>query len=340
MKFKHTKKLIDTILEKYWDADEEFLLEHYPPSKPDTVKYSFLWGYGAFVTMLGTYAQKSGDKEAKAFLEKAMDKMELYRTDREGFYYYDSHPKVYGGAEPYYDDNAWCILALLTAYELFGDVKYLNYAKAATEYLFYGWNDKIGGIYWREYNCNSSNTCSSMPSAVCCLLLYKITKDKKYLDYAVKVYDWTVKHLRDTDGVYFDNINNDGVIGKDKYTYNTGTPIWAGALLYDITKDKKYLNDAVLSAKGGIKYFFEGDYNRSIPWFNVYLIQGVLELAKHADMKHELKVLNKTVDYAIKHAAGKDGLYNKDWKGKAKLDEYLINLDQLGTGECLALLEK
>lgn len=326
-------------MQKYWDKEENFLLEYYP-FKPDGQKYSYLWGYGAFVTMLGTYAEKSGNSEAKVFLENALKKMELYKTDRQGFYYYNSHPKLYGEEQPYYDDNAWCVLALLTAYNIIGGEKYLDYAKAATEYLFFGWNEKAGGIYWREFDCNTSNTCSSMPTAVCCCLLYKITKDKKYLDWAIKLYDWTLKNLRDDDGLFFDSIDNDGNICKNKWTYNTGTPIWAGALLYGITKEKKYLDDALFSSHNGIKYFFEGKYDRYVPWFNVYFIQGLQEASKYADLKRELGIINNILDNAVKNAVNPEGLFNKDWKGVHKPDNFYINLDQLGTAECLALMEK
>ena len=53
------------------------------------------------------------------------------------------------------------------------------------------------------------------------LKLYRLTKDKKYLDKAKETYAWTRKHLCDPDDfLYWDNINLKGKVSKDKYAYN------------------------------------------------------------------------------------------------------------------------
>lgn len=65
------------------------------------------------------------------------------------------------------------------------------------------------------------------------LKLYGATSDKRYLEKGRRLYDWTKRNLQDPeDGLYFDNINLKGEIGRSKFAYNTGQMIEAAVLLY------------------------------------------------------------------------------------------------------------
>src|SRR5258708_3097366 len=113
-----------------------------------------------------------------------------------------------------------------------------------------------GGLYWEEGKKSNKNTCSNGPGIVLALQLYKATKEKKYLDTALLLYHWVDAHLRDVDGLYFDNIRvRDHRIGKAKYSYNTGTMLQANVYLYELTGERAWLQRATAIADSAPRYF-------------------------------------------------------------------------------------
>lgn len=338
------QEISENIQNKFWDRDADFLLETYPP-KPDSGKYSFLWGYGAYCTMLATYVKNTRDAEYLPVLRHALERLELYRAKSEKYVYYNSLPDCFGGGEPYYDDNVWIALFLTDVYEILGDVEVLEKAQAVAEYIFSGKSGKIGGIRWKENDCITSHACSTAPAAVLGCKLYKATGDAKYLTQAVELYDWMYENLLDADGTVFDNISDFGKVDKSKYTYNTGTMIWCGALLYGITHERRYLSNAEQSADGAMKFFVKRGIKSklalpSTPWFHVYWLQGLVALNEHTNRSEDLSVLESVLRSAAHNGRTKENLYYPEWSeadytgGKY----YHQGLDNFGTAECMALL--
>lgn len=337
-------ELIDSIKDKFWDKGEDFLLEMYPP-KPGVEKYSFLWGYGALCTMLATYEKCTRDKSRLRFLQKALEKLELYKSESGGYVHYNSHPDCFGAGEPYYDDNAWVVLALLDVYELKKTEKYLPRAKEVTEYLYSGWSESIGGIRWKEFDCDSSNTCSCGPTIVASCKLYKFTGDEKYLRWAEKIYEWTREKLEDSDGTFFDKMFETGETDKSKYTYNTGTMIWSGALMHGITGKESYLENARRSARGAMDAFVRTEmHGKKIlpptPWFNVYLLQGLLALNEYEDVTDYISVIDNILHGAAYSGRTGENFYYPEWNNGDYTSGiyYHQGLDNIGTAECFSLL--
>ena len=138
---------------------------------------------------------------------------------------YQSYPAFAGQNDRYYDDNDWVAIDFCDYYAVTKNKEYLKKAIALHDYIYSGWSDELGGgIYWCEQKKESKNTCSNAPATVLCMKLYKLTKDKKYLDQAMATYQWTRDNLRDpSDFVYWDNKNLQGKIGYAKYTYEQRT---------------------------------------------------------------------------------------------------------------------
>lgn len=338
------QELIETVQAKFWDRNADFLLEMYPP-KPGVETYSFLWGYGAYCTMLATYVKNARDMSLLPLLLKAAEKLELYRASDGEHLHYDSHPACFGTGEPYYDDNAWVALFFLDVYEITRDESALEKARGIADYLYSGWSDGIGGIRWKPADCNSSNTCSCGPTIVVHCKLYQITHEKKYLDRAQKVYEWTCRYLEDADGTFFDYINEKGFVDKHKYTYNTGTMIWSGVLLYEIMGDASYLDKACHSACGAMKAFVRRDRNggKSLPptpWFHVYLLQGLCALHAHVDMSEWLTLVETALRNASYGGRTAENLYYPEWSAVEYTSGkyYHQGLDDFGTAECFAQL--
>jgi mannose/cellobiose epimerase-like protein (N-acyl-D-glucosamine 2-epimerase family) len=182
----------------------------------------------------------------------------------------------------YYDDNQWLGIAWIDAYNRTKKVVYLEKAKQIYQFMMTG-HDTItgGGIYWREKDKTTKNTCSNGPGIVLALQLYKTTKEKHYLQSGLALYEWTNKHLQSPEGIYYDAIKiPDLRIDKAFYTYNTGTMLQSNVLLYNITKDEKYLSEARRVAAAGKKHFFKNGRLPFDPWFNAVMLRGYIDLYK------------------------------------------------------------
>ena len=247
---------------------------------------------------------------------------------------YQSYPKFNGNSDRFYDDNDWIAIDFCDLYELTENKAYLEKAKQLYDYIFSGWDEKLGGgIYWCEQKKTSKNTCSNAPATVLCMKLYNITKDKTYLDQAYKVYNWTKNNLRDSeDFVYWDNITLDGEVNKAKYTYNSGQMILAGVMLYQESGDKQYLEDAQKTAKGAYERFTsindktKSRFYTASPWFNVILLRGLTALYKIDGNYEYIKTMADNATYAWKNNRDKNGFLDNDWSGE-KIQEYKWLLD-------------
>ena len=93
---------------------------------------------------------------------------------------------------------------------------------------------------------HSKNACANGPAAIIAARLYKITNEKEYLDWALKIYNWEKATLfNPATGAIYDNINgNTNVIDKTTLSYNQGTFVGAAFELFKITGEQAYLNEA------------------------------------------------------------------------------------------------
>ena len=129
---------------------------------------------------------------------------------------------------------------------------------------------------------SSKNTCSNGPGVLVAIQLYQATKDKNYLDAALKIFNWTNAKLQAPSGLYWDNIRTkDGSISKPILSYNTGTMLQSNLYLYESTGDKKYLKDANAIADSSLTYFYGKDKFRDNYWFNAVLLRAYQHLLKY-----------------------------------------------------------
>jgi len=108
-----------------------------------------------------------------------------------------------------------------------------------------GEDEKLGGgLYWREQELKSKNTCTNAPAIVSALRLHQLTGKDEYLETAERLYRWTAANLQDKDGLFWDNIRMNGSIDKRKYSYNSALMIRASTLFHLIKDDPQYLEEA------------------------------------------------------------------------------------------------
>jgi uncharacterized protein YyaL (SSP411 family) len=99
------------------------------------------------------------------------------------------------------------------------------------------------------------------------------------------------------------------------------------ALLYNETKEDKYLADATRLAESCYNRFFanydteEGNVrilrNGNV-WFNAVMMRGFIELYRIDGNKKYIDAFRKSLDYAWRHARETTGLFNQDTRGHRK----------------------
>jgi rhamnogalacturonyl hydrolase YesR len=218
-----------------------------------------------------------------------------------------------GNAPRYYDDNAWIGLDFMQAYAQTGNKDYLNHAESLFSFLQQG-QSKDGGLYWVESaKSMSRNTCSNGPAIEMALRLYQATHDPKYLSFAKSCQKFLDDHMRSPEGMYYDNLGDDGTLSKKFYTYNQGTPIGADVLFNKVTGDHTYLDKATQTANATLDYLAKnhGLWKES-PVFNAIFFRNLMALDAVAPNPRYKQALNQYLDRAWSEARDpKTGLFSQ-----------------------------
>jgi hypothetical protein len=209
----------ERVIEAYSVRNSSLLAESISPDgKASGV--AFNWTVG--VVLSAWVAAVRVDPGLRPGLIRYADAVEVYWNSKGPVPGYDVLP----GPKPidrYYDDNAWLAMALVEIFELTKGKRFLDRAEKALIYALSGEDAKLGGgIYWRESDKASKNTCSNAPVAAACLAVAKHRNGTKLRAKAREIYEWTHQHLRDpADGLYWDSIDLNGKIEKTKWSYNS-----------------------------------------------------------------------------------------------------------------------
>jgi len=326
-------------------------LKYYVPSKPSEKEIAYLWPYMQAYALANTMLELDmGNTAYKENLLKIIGGLENYRSTFSDEVCYQSYPTEFGGGDTFYDDNIWIANELFRSYKILGDEAFLTTAEGIFTYVTGGWNEKTGGLYWKEANCSIMTTCTNAPTAIVALKLYKETGYKSYFDWSLKIYKWVKSNLLSENGVFWDHIDENGYIEKTTWTYNTGMMISAAMALYDTTGNVEYLNDAEYYAKSAYSWFPKADKNTGLylypdtPWFNLLLLQGFIDLYKANGNYIYIDSIKSNLDYAWKYNMTSNG-YIYPGLNEGLIQEYKYNslLDQASIAECyakIALLEK
>ena len=298
----------------FYDANAK-LYRPTAPMKPDGLPYEVMWGNGLQHSVL-TFATKYEPEKYKQILYDFSEAMQRY-WDKDapipGFDAYFSSPT---DDDKYYDDNAWLVLSFAEAYDVTKDQRFLGWAEQTQNFVLSGYDDKLGGgLYWHQQKKESKNTCVSGPAAAAALDLYRVTGDKTDLEQATQLYTWTNAHLQDKDGLYWDNINLNGEIGKAKFTYNTALMLRNNVELYKVTNDQKYLDEARRVADASLAYWTRAGGNfGDDPKFNNWLCEALLLTYQATDDVKYLNAVRRHADYGYKHGRDlSDGGYWDNW---------------------------
>ncbi len=316
------KDRIDTLnknVYKYFYDSSNALYYETNDVRPGEKKHSYLWPLCALI-------QAANEEEtlqpSQDYLSPVMKAIAQYYSTIPSAPGYQAYVTKEEKDARFYDDNQWIAIACLDAYNRTKNQKYLHIAKEIYHFMMTGYDTLSGGgIYWKEDEKNSKNTCSNGPGILIALQLYKITDQQNYLDTALVLYNWVNAHLQSPQGLYYDNIKIPSLkLDSAIYTYNTGTMLQSNVLLYQITKNKKYLKEAQRIASAAEKFFYKNDKLPGNYWFNAVLLRGEIALYKIDKNKNH-------IDYFINEANRiwnddkENGLIGKKGKRKRLIDQ-------------------
>ncbi len=97
----------------------------------------------------------------------------------------------------YYDDEGWWILAWIAAYDLTGEQKYLDMAKATFSDMSNGWDEVCGGgVYWKKPDISKAAIQNEL-FLLSAIRLHQrspgVEKDLTYFEWALKTWEWFKK---------------------------------------------------------------------------------------------------------------------------------------------------
>ena len=191
---------------------------------------------------------------------------------------YDPFP----GSHPrYYDDNAWVGLDFVQQHLALSkepSSAWLADAQVLLAYLRSG-EHPDGGVHWVEHPKESRHTCSTGPAGELAAHLHQLTGDEEALAFARRCAVFLTTKVRREDGIYEDNLRNDGSVGAGVHSYNQGTPVGLDVLLHEITGEVEHLDRAKASAASSLALYAEDDRLwRDSPAFNAIYFRSLLRL--------------------------------------------------------------
>ena len=197
-------------------------------------------------------------------------------------------PPAGPGGTKYYDDNEWIGIELMRVYEQTHEAAVLGTAEGIMAFVMGGW--KTAGPEGQQIACpggipfsnaaenRERNTVTDGPAAELGVQLYRATGNVQYLQFAEMAYEWVRRCLLLPSGLYADHIRQQGVVDPTLWSYNQGTMIGAGTLLYQATGNSAYLYEARQTASAALSYFTPERLLAEIPFFPSVYFRNLLYL--------------------------------------------------------------
>lgn len=196
---------------------------------PTTGRIGGDWWTGAVaLSTVMTYEQVTGDRQYDYAFTEAFAKNSKFTNE-------------------YIDDTGWWALVWEQAYDLTGNVDYLNMAKTATDYMHSYWDSTCGGgVYWSTEKKYKAAIANELFLAASAGLHNRISGDTKYLSWANDEWNW----LRGSGLITAGNLVEDGLNvpgcshSTATYTYNSGVVLGGLVELNKATGDAALITTA------------------------------------------------------------------------------------------------
>jgi hypothetical protein len=247
----------------FYDATRSSYDGTYPPTG---IGYAQLWPYTQALSATLEIARLAEGSSARNSLGGNIAILGAYRARLSGQLAY---APVHGGkGNPFYDDNNWVGLALVSAADFLHRGSELAAAQRVLDWIRSGWDSRApvcrGGVYWlmpggtywnRSPGSRYRTAVSTLNGALLAILLFERTHVAGDLRWAEKAYAWTMRCLGNGDGLVGDHIDASGNVTPSVHSYNQGAAIATAVNLYRITHDPAYLAEAVRIAHASLSAF-------------------------------------------------------------------------------------
>jgi Glycosyl hydrolase family 76 len=234
-------------------------------------------------------------------------------------------PPAGPGGTKYYDDNDWVGIELVRMYQLTHETPLLGSAEGIMAFEMAGWQESpglacTGGIPFSNAASNGErNTVTTAPAAELATLLYRLTGDAAYLQFAEKAYEWVRRCLQQPVNLYADHIGRRGVVEPMLWSYNQGSMIGAGTLLYQATGDSAYLYEARQTATAALAYFTNEKLASENPFFVSVYFRNLLYLDSVTHDPPGPSIAQNYVNYAWQHLRLSDDVFVAGTPASAQL---------------------
>jgi len=161
------------------------------------------------------------------------------------------------------DDTEWWGLVWMRAYDLTGNVAYLNTAKAVFTDITTQWDNTCnGGVWWNQPGTYKNAITNELFLLLCTRLHERTTGDTNYLNWANSEWNWfAASTMINGQSLINDGLNTSTCSnnGQTTWTYNQGVVLAGLTELYKITGNTAYLTQAESIANAVIANMVDGN---------------------------------------------------------------------------------
>lgn len=314
------------LFSEYYPSDFSDSLTYMQGGKVNSKEVSFLWPYSGILSATNVLMKHPAlERKYEPYLDSLVAGLEEYKDVSRKPAGYQAYPVKFEKVDRYYDDNGLVGIDYIEAFKNTRNPLYLQRAKDVFKFIISGWDEELdGGVYWLEGHKDMKPACTNGMATLVALKIFEETKDTYYLEWGKRFYGWMYNNLRSPSGIYWNDKKVDGSIDETYWTYNSGSMLEASVLLYQFTKEERYLKEARAIAGGALKHFstVEHDQNLALhvdlPWFVTVLFRGYEALyLVDGDFRYLEKIIS-SLDYAWENSRDQYGLLTHTWTPEAK----------------------
>lgn len=343
------EELLDQIHNDFFNKSNGLYAEQIAASGQFIQATSFLWPASHMLRALKNAWILNPEKYESLFYNY-LDAMEQYRVTNHGSTGYAVLPNNFG--ERFYDDNGLLVIQFSNIYDRSKDDTVLERLKVA-----YTFNNDVHDNHWGlpqneiQLGYGMFYSMAVNQTSYGAAKLYQITKESQYLDDALMYYNNqnnTSFKIKDAttnlfnQASYFKNgvwslsgtVNGTVQHGGGYRAYQTSVVVQNALLLYQITGETKYLDDALKMANACVNHWYRkgAGLTENSFWGGNDLIDMFLDLYNETSDVKWLDISKDIMDFLSVHNRDLRGYYASDYddsKGDWNLRRTNLNPSQV-----------